>query len=78
MNSGTAFAWHGGDISYADQWSAGVMLCDDAIPVCYNGTSSTIPGGIITEDYARPLPAGEIPNQGGPNGGDASSIYETN
>ncbi|KAJ6095311.1 Metallo-dependent phosphatase-like protein, partial [Penicillium sp. IBT 16267x] len=73
-----AFAWHGGDISYADDWSSGVMACADDWPVCYNGTSSSLPGGVITDMYKEPLPAGEIPDQGGPQGGDMSSIYESN
>ena len=75
--SEAAFAWHGGDISYADDWSSGIMACEDDWPVCYNGTSSQLPGG-ITEFYKTPLPAGEIPNQGGPLGGDMSTLYESN
>ncbi|KAJ5946023.1 Metallo-dependent phosphatase-like protein [Penicillium verhagenii] len=75
--SEAAFAWHGGDISYADDWSSGIMACEDDWPVCYNGSSSELPGG-ITKAYETPLPAGEIANQGGPEGGDMSSIYESN
>ncbi|KAJ6151267.1 hypothetical protein N7470_007861 [Penicillium chermesinum] len=74
---GVAFAWHGGDISYADDWSSGIMACEDSWPVCYNGTSSSLPGG-ITDEYKKPLPAGEIPNQGSPQGGDMSVLYESN
>ncbi|KAJ5813604.1 Metallo-dependent phosphatase-like protein [Penicillium pulvis] len=75
--SEAAFAWHGGDISYADDWSSGIMACESDWPVCYNGSSSELPGG-ITDEYKKPLPAGEIPNQGGPQGGDMSVIYESN
>lgn len=79
INEGTAFAWHGGDISYADSWSSGIFACSDDWPLCYNGTSSRIPGGVpIPEEYKEPLPAGEIPNQGTPQGGDSSVIYESN
>jgi hypothetical protein len=78
---GTAFHWHGGDISYADDWYSGILPCEltgsDPWPVCYNGTSSSLPGP-ITAEYDTPLPAGEIPNQGGPHGGDMSVIYESN
>jgi hypothetical protein len=77
----TAFLWHGGDISYADDWYSGVLPCeltgDDSWPVCYNGTSSSLPGP-ITDEYKTPLPAGEVPSQGGPHGGDMSVIYESN
>ncbi|KAE8330366.1 Metallo-dependent phosphatase-like protein [Aspergillus sergii] len=76
--SEAAFAWHGGDISYADDWSSGIMACEDSWPVCYNGSSTSLPGGVITSEYKKPLPQGEIPNQGGPQGGDMSVIYESN
>lgn len=75
---GTAFAWHGGDLSYADDWYSGILPCESDWPVCYNGTSSKLPGGVITEAYKTPLPKGELPNQGGPNGGDMSVLYESN
>lgn len=79
VDSGTAFVWHGGDISYADDWYSGILPCEDSWPVCYNGTSSELPGGVIDDpDYLVPIPAGEVPNQGGPNGGDMSVIYESN
>ncbi|KAJ5595506.1 uncharacterized protein N7459_001714 [Penicillium hispanicum] len=77
-DEGTAFAWHGGDISYADDWYSGILPCADDWPVCYNGTSSSLPGGVITEEYKKPLPKGEIPDQGGPMGGDMSVLYESN
>ncbi|KAI5479092.1 hypothetical protein MNV49_004091 [Pseudohyphozyma bogoriensis] len=83
IEEGAAFVWHGGDISYADDWYEGLLYCDlnTTSPgyweVCYNGTSSTVPGG-VTPEYAVPLPAGEHPEQGGPNGGDISVIYESN
>jgi hypothetical protein len=79
IEEGAAFAWHGGDISYADDWYSGILPCADDWPVCYNGTSSELPGGVIDDpDYNIPLPAGEVPNQGGPLGGDMSVLYESN
>jgi len=82
-NDGTySFAWHGGDLSYADDWYSGVLPCQltgaDSWPVCYNGTSSVLPPGDFPADYKIPLPVGEIANQGSPNGGDMSVIYESN
>ncbi|PYH43464.1 purple acid phosphatase family protein [Aspergillus saccharolyticus JOP 1030-1] len=78
-NEGTAFAWHGGDISYADDWYEGILPCESSWDVCYNGTSTELPGDLpLPEEYKKPLPAGEIPNQGGPQGGDVSVIYESN
>jgi acid phosphatase len=78
-NEGTAFAWHGGDISYADDWYSGILPCEDSWPVCYNGTSTTLPGGgPIPDEYKQPLPKGEVPNQGSPQGGDMSVLYESN
>lgn len=79
VGEGISFAWHGGDISYADDTNSGVLPCDlDDWPICYNGTSSQLPGGVITPQYEVPLPAGEIPDQGGPMGGDMSVLYESN
>lgn len=78
-SEGAAFAWHGGDISYADDWYSGILPCADDWPVCYNGTSTTLPGGgAIPDEYKQPLPKGEIANQGGPQGGDMSVLYESN
>ena len=77
IDDGVAFAWHGGDLSYADDWYSGILPCADDWPVCYNGTSSELPGP-MTAFYDTPLPAGEIPNQGGPLGGDMSVLYESN
>jgi Purple acid Phosphatase, N-terminal domain/Calcineurin-like phosphoesterase len=74
---GLGFVWHGGDISYADDWYSGILPCASDWPVCYNGTSSELPGG-VTPEYMTPLPAGEVPNQGGPQGGDMNVIYESN
>lgn len=77
---GMAFAWHGGDISYADDWYSGILPCESDWPVCYNGSDTHLPGG---KPYPKqyidtPLPAGEVPNQGGPIGGDMSVLYESN
>ena len=78
VDSGVAFAWHGGDISYADDWYWGINPCDgNPGDECYNGTSSTLPP-VYNIEYDAPLPAGEIPDIGGPEGGDFSVIYETN
>ncbi|KAJ1559315.1 hypothetical protein HK405_011117 [Cladochytrium tenue] len=78
-DGGLAFAWHGGDISYADDWYSGILPCADDWPVCYNGTSTSLPGtGPVPDEYKVPLPAGEKPNQGGPQGGDMSVLYESN
>lgn len=74
-----AFAWHGGDLSYADDWAEGFMPCEDSWPVCYNGSSTRLPGPApVPDSYKVPLPSGEVPIQGGPQGGDMSVIYETN
>ncbi|KAF9065538.1 acid phosphatase AphA [Rhodocollybia butyracea] len=76
-----SFAWHGGDISYADDWYSGILPCESDWPVCYNGTSSELPtpdGTIDNPDYLIPLPKGEIADQGGPLGGDISVVYESN
>ncbi|KAL6825324.1 Metallo-dependent phosphatase-like protein [Trichoderma camerunense] len=79
VNNGAAFIWHGGDISYADDWYSGILPCESDWPVCYNGTSTQLPGGgAIPKEYETPLPAGEIANQGGPKGGDMSVLYESN
>lgn len=77
VDDDVVFAWHGGDISYADDWYSGILPCESDWPVCYNGSSSELPGG-VTPEYEKPLPAGEIPNQGGPLGGDMSVLYESN
>lgn len=85
-NDGTySFAWHGGDLSYADDWYSGILPCDlnkndtdNYWPVCYNGTSSSLPPGDYPTAYNTPLPAGEIPSQGSPVGGDMSVLYESN
>lgn len=79
VDDGIAFAWHGGDTSYADDWYSGILPCESDWPVCYNGTSTQLPGGPpIPAEYLVPLPAGEKPNQGGPQGGDMSVLYESN
>lgn len=49
--------------------------------MCYNGTSTELPNtppAPFPAEYNTPLPAGEIPNQGGPQGGDMNVIYESN
>lgn len=78
VEEGAAFAWHGGDLSYADDWYSGILPCADDWPVCYNGTSSELPPGDHLDSYNTPVPAGEIPSQGGPHGGDMSTLYESN
>lgn len=79
VDEGLAFAWHGGDLSYADDWYSGILPCEDDWPVCYNGTSTELPGNFpIPPEYLVPLPEGEVANQGGPQGGDMSVIYESN
>lgn len=78
VDEGVAFAWHGGDLSYADDWYSGILPCESDWPVCYNGTSSELPPGDYPPSYNTPLPKGEIPNQGGPLGGDMSVLYESN
>lgn len=78
VDDGAVFAWHGGDLSYADDWYSGILPCEDDWPVCYNGTSSTLPAGDYPDSYNEPLPEGEIANQGGPLGGDMSVLYESN
>lgn len=76
-NSDTAFVWHGGDISYADDWYEGILPCESGYG-CYNGSESSLPPGDFPKDYLTPLPKGEIANQGSPRGGDISVIYESN
>lgn len=79
VNDGAAFIWHGGDISYADDWYSGILPCESDWPLCYNGTSTELPGGgTIPKEYDTPLPSGEVANQGGPQGGDMSVLYESN
>lgn len=80
VDNGAAFTWHGGDISYADDWYSGILPCEDDWPVCYNGSSTELPGPAPVPDEYKdtPLPKGEIANQGGPQGGDMSVIYESN
>ncbi|RMJ20050.1 Acid phosphatase [Fusarium kuroshium] len=79
VDDGASFAWHGGDISYADDWYSGILPCTDDWPLCYNGTDTELPGGgPIPDEYKTPLPEGEKPNQGGPQGGDMNVIYESN
>jgi Calcineurin-like phosphoesterase len=79
VEEGAVFAWHGGDLSYADMWAYGLFPCQNGSTLCYNGTSSVVPGGgPIPNEYKVPLPAGEVPNQGGPQGGDMSVMYESN
>ncbi|KAK6382242.1 hypothetical protein LTS17_004129 [Exophiala oligosperma] len=78
VDEGVSFAWHGGDLSYADDWYSGILPCESSWPVCYNGTSTELPPGDYPPDYNDPLPAGEVPNQGSPRGGDMSVLYESN
>lgn len=53
-NSGVAFAWHGGDISYADDWYSGILPCESDWPVCINGTSTELPSSPL---QPAPIPA---------------------
>lgn len=81
VDSGVEFAWHGGDISYADDWYSGILPCEANWDVCYNGTSTRLPNtppAPLPDTYLTPLPEGEVPNQGGPQGGDMSVVYESN
>lgn len=73
-----AFAWHGGDLSYADNWGSGVLPCADEWPVCYNGTSTEPRDVPLPTDYKKPMPSGVAANRGSPRGGDMSSLYESN
>ncbi|EIW65876.1 hypothetical protein TREMEDRAFT_46104 [Tremella mesenterica DSM 1558] len=76
---GVSFLHFGGDISYADDWYSGVLPCDPTWDLCYNGTGTVLPGPApIPVEYDEALPKGEIPNQGGPFGGDISVVYESN
>lgn len=80
VDDGVAFAWHGGDISYADDWFDGILACQEG-EVCYNGSASTLPNtppAPFPAEYNTPVPEGEVPDQGGPQGGDENPIYETN
>ena len=79
-DSEISFAWHGGDISYADDWYSGILPCESDWPVCYNGSSTELPGPAPVPDEYKdaPLPKGEVANQGGPQGGDMSVLYESN
>lgn len=75
---GIAFALHGGDISYADDFTYGILPCIEDYH-CYSGKNSTkFPAGYEDPVYSKALPAGEIPDYGGPYGGDVSTIYESN
>ncbi|ORX41237.1 putative acid phosphatase [Kockovaella imperatae] len=80
IQDGAAFVWHGGDSSYADDWYSGILPCEDDWPVCYNGSSTELPGPapVPAQYLDAPLPAGEVANQGGPQGGDMNVIYESN
>ncbi|ENH74289.1 Acid phosphatase [Fusarium oxysporum f. sp. cubense race 1] len=77
---GLAFVWHGGDLSYADDWYSGIIQCNASVwPVCYNGSFSSLPNNDTNPDYFKtPLPENEIPNQGSPRGGDVGVLYESN
>ncbi|KAK5682662.1 hypothetical protein LTS10_005791 [Elasticomyces elasticus] len=80
-NDGVEFAWHGGDISYADDWFDGILPCEADWDVCYNGTSTRLPNtppAPLPAEYLIPVPEGEVPNQGSSNGGDMSAVYESN
>ena len=81
ISSGAAFVWHGGDLSYADDWFNGILPCvlngTGKQSHCYNGTDSYQPyDGDLR--FNIPLPDGAVPDQGTPQGGDMSAMYETN
>ncbi|KAJ4141783.1 hypothetical protein NW768_001000 [Fusarium equiseti] len=80
VENGLAFVWHGGDLSYADDWYSGVIPCNSSEwPVCYNGNLSQLPNGDKNPDYFNTtLPVGEKPSQGSPRGGDVAVLYESN
>ena len=81
ITTGSAFVWHGGDLSYADDWFNGILPCvlngTGKQSHCYNGTDSYQPyDGDLR--FSIPLPSGAEANQGSPQGGDMSVMYETN
>lgn len=80
VEDGISFAWHGGDISYADDWFSGILPCTSDWPVCYNGSETELPGGPPYNPLYlnHALPESEVPDQGGPYGGDMNVIYESN
>lgn len=60
---------------------SGILPCSDSWPVCYNGSSSSLPNtppAPFPAEYNIPLPAGEVPSEGSPYGGDMSVLYESN
>ncbi|RFN43396.1 acid phosphatase [Fusarium flagelliforme] len=77
IEDGLAFVWHGGDLSYADDWYSGVIPCNSSEwPVCYNASSSKLPNNDTNPDYFNTtLPVGEKPSQGSPRGGDIGVPY---
>lgn len=78
-DAGVAFALHGGDLSYADDFTYGILPCIDDYHCYAGGDANTLfPAGYEDPIYKKPLPAGEIPDYGGPYGGDVSTIYESN
>ncbi|RGP78879.1 acid phosphatase [Fusarium longipes] len=79
-DDGLAFVWHGGDLSYADDWYTGIIQCNASVwPVCFNGSYSSLPNNDTNPDYFNTsLPEHEIPNQGSPRGGDIGVLYESN
>lgn len=65
-------------ISPCEPYNASLPLNSTYQQVCYNGSMSTLPGGIDDSDYYIPLPDGEIPDIGSNLGGDMSTMYEPN
>ena len=76
--NGMAFAWSGGDMSYADDWYEAMAVCVNSSVRCYNGTQSKLPDGERDPAYSLPVPSNETDNIAGPYGGDSSTFYETN
>ena len=64
--------------SPCEPFNASLPLDSPDQPVCYNGSMSTLPGGVDNPDYYIPVPAEEFAQVGSPVGGDMSTMYEPN
>ena len=78
VERGMAFAWSGGDMSYADDWYEAMVPCVNTSIRCYNGSNSHVPVEYNNPDYLLPVPSNETDNIAGPYGGDSSTLYERN